>query len=207
MNHRFQAKGVTSLAAALSEGEAYLRAQRLQEEDSRTGNRPSDGTPMADAAGSLHTAADRLLTLMTQAMMTLAGVRTPSKSAHPEASRRKPPSNSRKPRRPPRPREPGKERRQGEPRQASVRTQRHVHQGWQTPRKTGRSPRPREAFQLPLANRFSQLPHVELAGEVHPDIGGEYSPPRQKGLTPRDPQSHPRNGLRPVWLRLGLLGK
>ena len=45
LSHRFQAKGVTSLTAALSEGEAYLRAQRLHE-DSRTENRLPGGVPM-----------------------------------------------------------------------------------------------------------------------------------------------------------------
>jgi len=177
LNHQLQARGVTSLEAALREGEAYLRAQRLHE-DSQTENRLPGGVPMTTLEASLHTAADRLLTLMTRATTAIAGAKAPSTTTPPEVSKRKLPSNSHKPRRPPRSREPGKESKQGVPRRTSVRTPRHTPNRWQTPRKTGRSERPQKAFILPLANRFSQLLDTELAGEVHSDIGGNCLPLR-----------------------------
>jgi len=98
--------------------------------------------------------------------------------------------DSRKPRRPPRPRKPGKETMQGGPHRASVRTPQHTPHEWQTPRRTSRPERQREQFTLPLTNRFSQLPETELAGEVHPDIGGELTTPppeRPHLLRPRKP--------------------
>jgi len=99
--------------------------------------------------------------------------------------------DSRKPRSPPRPRKPGEGRMQGGPRRASVRTPRHTPHEWQTPCRTSRPEWQREHFTLPLTNRFSQLLETELAGEVHPDIGGELTtPPPQRPhlLRPRKPR-------------------
>jgi len=177
LNHQLQAKGVTSLEAAVREGEAYLQAQRLYENPQPETRSPGGG-PTTTIDASLNSATDRLITMMTWAMAALSRAR--SLVTSPEVprrnhktrkdDRRKPPPDSRKLRRPPRPRKPGKESMQGVPRRTSVRTPRHTPHGWQTPRKTGRPERPREAFTLPLANRFSQLLDTELAGEVHPDI-------------------------------------
>jgi len=38
LNHQLQARGITSLEAALKEGEAYLQAQRLYETPPPTGD-------------------------------------------------------------------------------------------------------------------------------------------------------------------------
>jgi len=195
--HRFQAKGVTSIEAALQEGEAYLQAQRLYETPQQV-TRLQGRTPMTTIHTSLDSATDRLITMMTWAMTALSSVRPPTKP--PEASRRANHSwnhgrqehqrsgcsqtqlrpDSRKPRRPPRPSKPGKERAQGGPRRASVRTPQHTPHEWQTPRRTSRFERQREKFTLPLQNRFSQLPETELASEVQPDIGGEPNTPPQE---------------------------
>jgi len=128
LNHQLQARGVTSLEAALREGVAYLRAQRLYE-DPQTESRPPGGVPTTTLEASLHTATERLLTLMTRAMTAIAGAKASSTTTPPD---------SRKPRRPPRPREPVKESIQGVPRRKSIRTPRRTPNGWQTPRKTGR---------------------------------------------------------------------
>jgi len=180
LNHQLQARGVTSLEAALREGEAYPQAQRLYE-NPQPETRPPGGILTTTLEASLHTATDRLLTLMTRAMTAIAGARATSPAVPLEVPKRKLPPDSHKPRRPPRPRKPGKESIQSVPRRTSVRTPRHTPNGWQTPRKTSRSERPREAFTLPLANRFSQLLDTELAGEVHSDIGGELPTPPLEG--------------------------
>jgi len=150
-------------------------------------------------------ATDRLITMMTRAMTAIARATSPAIPL--EVSERKLPPDSRKPRRPPRPRKPGKECIQGVPRRTSVRTPRHTPNGCQTPRKTGRSERPREAFILPLTNRFSQLLDTELAGEVHPDIGGELPTPPLEGPHLQRPRKPPKKRHRPAWLRLNILRK
>jgi len=51
---------------------------------------------------------------------------------------------------------------------------------------------------LPLANRFSQLPHVELAGEVHQDIGGGITYPPARGASLSEaPEATPETGDAP----------
>jgi len=117
------------------------------------------------------------------------------------------PLNSRKPRRPPRPREPGKEKFWGGSRRASERTPRHTPREWQKPRRTSQPERRQEPFTLPLTNRFSQLPETELAGEVHPDIGGEHTPLCQRSLIFRGLSDHATNRRRPAWPRPSMLGK
>jgi len=185
----------------------HYQAQRLYETPQQV-TRLQGQKPMTTIQTSLDSATDHLITVMTWAMTALSSVRPPTRP--PEASewighswtpntpeyqrssttQRPSQPDSRKPWRPPRPRKPGKERTQGEPRRASVRTLRHTPHGWQTPRRTGRPERQRETFTLPLANRFNQLPETELAGEVHPDIGGELFTPPPEGphlLRPRKP--------------------
>jgi len=198
LNHQLQAKGVTSIEAALREGEAYLQAQRLYKTHHRR-TRLQERAPATTANTSLESATDRLMTMMTWVMAALSSIRPTATS--PRAPRRTngnwredrqghPRPDPRKPRRPPRPRKPGKKRMQGGPRRASVRTPQQNPHGWQTPRRTSRPERQREPFTLSLTNRFSQLPETELAGEVHPDIGGELNTPlpeRPYLLRPRKP--------------------
>jgi len=106
--------------------------------------------------------------------------------------------DSRKLQRPPRPREPGKERFHRGFCRASKRTPRHNPREWQKSRRISRPEQRREPFTLPLTNRFSQLPETELAGEVHPDIGGKHTspPPKephlQRPLRPRNKRASPR---------------
>jgi len=134
---------------------------------------------------------------MTRAMTAIAGARATSPAIPLEVSERKLPPDSRKPRRPPRPREPGKESIQGVPRRTSIRIPWHTPNGWQTLRKTGRSERPREAFTLPLANRFDQLLDIELASKVHPDIGGELPTPPLEGPHLQRPRKPPKKRAPP----------
>jgi len=202
LNHQLQARGVTSLKAALRKGEAYLRAQRLYE-DPQTENKPPGGVPATTLETSLYTATDRLLALMTRAMTAMARAKAPSTAIPPEVPKRKLPPDSRKPRRPPRPRKPGKESIQGVPRRTSIRTPRHTPNRWQTPRKTGCSKRLRETFILSLANRFSQLLNPELAGEVHPDIGGKLLTPPLEGPHLQRPRKPPKKGAVPRVAKTG----
>jgi len=145
--HRFQVMGVTSIEAALQEGEAYLQAQRLYETPQQV-TRLQEQTPMTTIHTSLNSAMDRLITMMTWAMTALSSVRPPTRP--PVTSRRanhswnhgrqehqrsgcsQTPSqpDSRKPRRPPRPCKPGKKRAQGGLRRASVQTPQHTPHKW-----------------------------------------------------------------------------
>jgi len=194
LNHQLQARGVTSLEAALREGEAYLQAQRLYE-NFQPETRPPGGGPTTTIDASLHSATDRLITMMTWAMTAISRARSPVTPL--KVPRQKPPPDSRKPGRPPRPRKLGKESMQGVPRRTSVRTPRHTPHEWQMSRKTGCFERPREAFTLPLANRFSQLLDTELAGEVLRDIGGELLTPPLEGPHLQRPQKPPKKRAPP----------
>jgi len=194
--HQLQARGVTSLEAALREGEAYLQAQRLYE-NPRPETHPPGGVPTTPLEASLHTATDRLITIMTRAMTTIARARAIFPAIPPEVSKRKLPPDSRKPRRPPRPGKPGKESKNNVPRRTSVRTPQYTPNGWQTLCKTGHPERPREAFILSLANRFSQLLDPELAGEVYPDIGGQLPTPPLEGPHLQRPRKPPKKRAPP----------
>jgi len=77
LNHQLQARGVTSLEAALREGEAYLQAQRLYE-NPQPETSPPRGEPTTTLEASLHMATDRLITMMTRAMTAMAGARATS---------------------------------------------------------------------------------------------------------------------------------
>jgi len=143
LHHQFQAKGVTSIEAALTEGEAYLQAQRLYETRQQV-TRLQGQASMTTINTSLDSATDRLITMMTWAMAALSSVKTPTTPL--EASRRTnyswkygrqehqcsscpqtpPRPDSRKPQRPPRPRKLGEERVQGGLRRPSVWTPRHT---------------------------------------------------------------------------------
>jgi len=87
-------------------------------------------------------------------------------------------------------------------RRASVRTPRYTPHEWQAPRRTSRLEWRLEPFTLPLANRFSRLPEMEPAGEVHPDIGGEpIAPPRRnppwaKWARPHQAETEHAGGVR-----------
>jgi len=71
----------------------------------------------------------------------------------------------------------------------SVRTLRYTPQKWQARSQTSRPERQLEPFTLPLTNRFSRLPEMEPAGEVHPDIGGEPIAPPRRNPRPRKPRA------------------
>jgi len=195
--HRFQAKRVTSIEAALQEEEEYLQAERLYETPQQV-THLQGRTTMTTIQTSLDSVTDRLITIMTWAMTALSSVRPPTRP--PETPRRTnhiwnhsrqeyqhsgcfqtpPRPDFRKPRRPPRPHKPGKERAQSGHCRASIQTSRHTPHEWQTPCRTSRPERQREEFTLPLKNHFSQLPETKLAGEVQPDIGGEPNTPPQE---------------------------
>jgi len=66
LHHQLQAKGVTSIEAALQEGEAYLQAQRLYETPQQE-TRLSRQTPATtiNTSHSPETATDRLMTMLT----------------------------------------------------------------------------------------------------------------------------------------------
>jgi len=214
LNHQLQAKGVTSIEAALREGEAYLQAQRLYETPQQVTRLQGRG-PETILDISLNSATDRLITMMKWAMAAISNARSPATPLeaprqthgnqkndrqgpqHPACPPNSPPPDSRNSQRPPRPCKPGKGSIQGRPRRAFVRTPRDTPHGWQTPHKTGRPERQRETFKLPLANRFSQLPETELAGEVHSDIGGELLTPPQKGPHPQRPRKPPKKRVPP----------
>jgi len=226
LHHQLQAKGVTSIEAALREGEAYLQAQWLYETPQQM-TRLQGQAPATTISTSLSLEAttDRLITMLTWAMAALSSVRPPA--TPPEAPRRTNrcweygrqghqrsgcPQNqqrpdSRKPRRPPRPRKPDEERMQGGLRRASERTPRHTPHEWQKPRRTSQPERQREYFTLPLTNRFSQLPETESAGEAIRTSEGNLPPLRQRGLIFRGLGNHATNGHRPAWLRPSMLGK
>jgi len=88
LHHQLQAKGVTSIEAAIRAGETYLQAQRLYET-------PQQLTPLQGRAPAttistslfLDSATDRLITMLTWAMAALSSVRPPAPSP-PEASTR-----------------------------------------------------------------------------------------------------------------------
>jgi len=83
LHHQFQAKGVTSIEAALREGEAYLQAQRLYETPQQV-TRLRGRAPVTTTRASLDVATDRLLATMTLAMAALSNIRPPA--TPPEAS-------------------------------------------------------------------------------------------------------------------------
>jgi len=84
LHHQFQAKGVTSIEAALQEGEAYLQAQRLYETPQQV-TRLQGRAPATTISASLDVATDRLITMITWAMAALSNIRPPA--TPPETSR------------------------------------------------------------------------------------------------------------------------
>jgi len=74
LHHQFQAKGVTSIEAALQEGEAYLQAQWLYETHQQV-TRLQGRALATTISASLDVATDRLITMITWAMAALSNIR------------------------------------------------------------------------------------------------------------------------------------
>jgi len=226
LHHQLQAKGVTSIEAALWEGEAYLQAQRLYETPQQvTRLRGQAPATTISTSLSLEAATDRLITMLTWAMAALSSVWSPA--TPPEAPRRTNrcwnygrqghqrsgcPQNqqrpdSRKPRRPPRPRKPGEERMQGGFRRASERTPRHTPVSGRNPAGlVDQNGSGRTSYCPSRTASASYRKRSWLARSIRTSEGS--TPPlRQRSLIFRGLGDHATNGHRPAWLRPSMLGK
>jgi len=170
LHHQLQAKGVTSIEAALWQGEAYLQAQRLYETPPQV-TRFCGKTPAATINTPSLLKQQRIAWLPSWRGRWLFYPVSDLRPLHQKLPDKPADAGSAADRdtgtqvvhrinndQTPANRRDREKRTQGGFRRASERTPRHTPREWQKPRRTSRPELQREQFILPHTNRFSQLP-------------------------------------------------